>query len=135
MAANIDPIYVLASNCKGVTFVNADGTAKKTLFTAGANGSLLTDLNITSDDTALMNLDLFLKDGTTSFALGTIPVAIGAGTTAASNAVNGLDAAKLPGLAADGTLWLPTLWTLEGAVKVAVTAAKTVTVLALGGDY
>ncbi len=135
MPANTSPIFVLASNCKGVTFVNADGTAKKTLFTAGTNGSLLTDLNITSDDTAARDIDLFLKDGTTSFALGTIPVTIGAGTTAASNAVNGLDATKLPGVAADGTLWLPTGWMVEGAVKVAVTAAKMITVLALGGDY
>lgn len=135
MAANTQPIFILTAKVTGQTFVNGDGTSKKTLFTAGSNGSLITDVNIASDDTSARDVDLFINDGSTDFTFGTIPVAIGAGTTAASNAVNGFDATKVPGLAVDGSLFLPTGYFLKGAMKVAVTAAKTVTVLAIGGDY
>lgn len=135
MASNTAPIFVLSPNVAVMTIVPADTTSLKTLFTPGANGSLLTDLNVVSDDTALVDLDLYLTVSATNYRIGTIPVAIGAGVTAASNAVNGLDPTKIPGLAADGTLWLPSGTVLKGAAKATVTAAKTVTIVAFGGDY
>ena len=39
MAANTNPIFVLAPKTAAVQIVNADGTTKKTLLTAGANGA------------------------------------------------------------------------------------------------
>lgn len=134
MAANTSPIFVLASNLSAATFVNADGTNLKTLFTAGAEGSLLTAIAITSDDTAARDLNLYVTISGTDYRVGQVNIPIGAGTTTTS-AVNALAVGKLPWLNADGSFFLPAGQVLKGAMAVAVTAAKTVTVLAVGGDY
>ena len=67
MAANTSPIFVVDVQTAAVTIVNADGTNKKTLVTANAtNGSRVLSVTATSDDTAVVDLDLFVKISGTS---------------------------------------------------------------------
>lgn len=135
MAANTSPIFVLTPNNKGVTFVNADGTTLKDLFVAGANGSRLGSIAATTNDTAANNVQIKLFDGTTAWWAGTVDVPTLAGTDGATAAVNLLSLSMCPWLNSDGSLLLPSGWKVQVAPLVAVTAAKTLTLVALGADY
>lgn len=136
MTANTAPIFVISSNCKGQTFTSADTTAKKDLWIPGSNGGLLRALSFVTDDTAAVNMDLWVYDGSTAFAIGTINIPIGSGTTTSSNAINGLNTTSLKAiLAPDGSLFLPTGFKLQGSCRATMTAAKTTTTFAQGGDY
>lgn len=134
--ANTDPIFIATPNLKGQTFTPTDTIAKKDLFVAGANGSLLRALSFVTDDTAIVNMDLWAFDGTTAWALGTIQIAAGLGVTVNTAGVNGLDSTKIRALLApDGSFFMPNGWKLQGSCRATMTAAKTTTSFAQGGDY
>lgn len=137
MPANTSPIFPLTPKNFGATFVNADGTAYKALVTAGANGSIVDLLNIISDDTAAMNVVLSLFNGSTDYPLNEIPVPAGSGTNGSAKPINGLNPKDTPSLGnrEDRSIYLQSGWSLRAKMKVAVTAAKTVTVAGGYGDY
>ena len=135
MPANTSPIFGLAANLAEVTFVNADGTTPKDLISAGANGSKVTRIAVHSDDTAASNLVLYVHDGTTAYKVGTVRVAIGSGNDGAAAAVNLLSQTMLPWLDADGEFYIPSGYKVQVGPLVAVTAAKTVTVVCFAVDY
>ena len=135
MPANTSPIFPLVVQTSAATITNADGTAEKTLVTAGANGSRIDAVSITSTDTAAVMLTVLVHDGTTSYAVGEIAVPAGAGTNGSALAVKGLSLAFLPWLDASGSLFLRTGWSLRVAAKAAITSTKTVTLVAFSGDY
>lgn len=135
MPANTSPIFALTANHTGQTFVNADGTGKKTVFTAGSNGSLLESISAVSDDTALVNLDVWITLGGTDYAVGTRQVPIGGGNTVDTATVSLLDQTKHPWVRADGSIFLPSGALVKVSPRAAVTAAKTVTVVGHGSDF
>jgi hypothetical protein len=137
MAANIDPIFgLICAAGAPATIVNADGTAKKTIFTADAtNGSILTGIAVTSDDTADRVLNVYLTLGGTDYLVGAVPVPLTAGSVSTVPAVNLLALSYLPWLNGDGTWGLSPGAIVKVAVQVAVTAAKTITIAALGMNY
>jgi hypothetical protein len=135
MVANTEPIFGLTANLRELTFVNADGTTPKDLFVAGSNGSKFTRCAVHSDDTALVNLKVYVHDGTTAYPVGVVRVAIGAGNDGAIASVNLLSQLMLPWLDQDGELFLPSGYKMQVGPLVAVTAAKTVTIVAIGVDY
>lgn len=135
MAANISPIFLLTANCAEVTFVNADGTTAKDLVSAGSDGSKILAVNVCSDDTATVEMELYLHDGTTAYLLGTQDVATLSGTDGATAAINLLDSAFIPAVDADGELFIPSGYKLQVAPKAAVTATYTVTVVCFAGNY
>lgn len=135
MPANTSPIFGLAANNKGVTFVNADSTTPKDLITAGSNGTKVTRIAAVSDDTAASNIKILIHDGSTAFWSGTVRIVTLSGTDGAAAAVNLLSQAMLPWLDADGSFFLPSGWKVQVAPLVAVTAAKTVTLIGFGVDY
>ena len=135
MAANTSPIFVLTMNNKGVTFVNADGTSNKDLFVAGANGSRLASIAATTNDTSTNNVKISLYDGSTAWWAGTVAVPTLSGTDGSTAGVNLLSLSLCPWLNSDGSLTLPSGWKVQVAPLVAVTAAKTLTLVALGADY
>lgn len=126
-------------NSGGTTIVNADSTNKKTLITAGANGTVVQGLGGVSDDTAAVNVRIFIHDGTTDFQVGTTRLAIAAGTDGATNSVDLLNSLACPWVERDGAgnaaLYLEAGWSLKVAALAAVTAAKTVTIFAHGKDF
>lgn len=136
MAAGTSPIFVKSVETATQDIVNADGTTVQDLVTAGADGARVFSVSAATDDTAAVELQLFVqRDGAGgNFLLGTIQAAVGSGN---SNAVPATDllGSNIKGLDADGSLILGGLDKLRVAPKVAVTAAKTVWVVASYGDY
>lgn len=140
MAAGTSPIFYAAPKTAAVQIAPADTTTKKTLLTAGANGCLVLGIEVTSTDTAVVDLGLYvqLAGAGTDYPIGGKRIAIGAGDATVANptaAVALLDVGQLPFLLPDGTLQLGAGDVLKVAAQATVTTAKTVTVLAQYGDY
>ena len=135
MAANTSPIFGLTANLAEVTFVNADGTTAKDLVSAGTDGTKVTRIAVTSDDTSAVNLKILIHDGSTAFWAGTVRVATLSGTDGAAAAVNLLNPLMLPWLDIDGEFFIPSGYKVQVAPLVAVTTAKTVTIVCFAVNY
>jgi hypothetical protein len=137
MAGNLQPIFIKAANVAECTYLPADTTTPKVVFTPDAtNGSKLFAINTTSDDTANHSVQVWIYDGSTNYLLGTVPVPAYSGTDGVNKSVNLLDPVYLPCLDADGELFLPSgSYTVKCSTKVTVTAAKTLTFIAMGANY
>lgn len=135
MAANTEPIFVIVANLAEATFVNADGTTPKDLISAGSDDSKLLSINVTSDDTATVNMGVYIHDGATAYLIGTVPVVTLSGTDGSAASVELLDSDHIACLDADGELFLPTGYKVQVAPLASVTTAKTVTVVCFAGDY
>lgn len=122
-----------------IKIVNADGTANKNLGVAPvAAGTRIKAIHITSDDTVAQTLQLIKTIGAVDYILGEIAVPAGSGTDGASNSVNGLSGARIAALQTDGLVkWLDVAsgTTINLKSKVAVTAGKTIYVVAEVGDF
>lgn len=129
MAANTNPIHPLVPQNPAVTVSNADGTTKKTVLIAGANGTRLDSLHICSDDTAQALLNFYLNTGNSDSFIGqvAIPAGSGSGSTAWQEGLATLNNNLSMTLAAGAIL--------KVAASAAVTSTKTVTIVAFGGDF
>jgi hypothetical protein len=134
MSINRNPIFPEVPTADCVQIANADGTTVKTLSTPGSNGRNITAIVATSNDTAAVVLNLSILKGGITYPLCQVTVPIGAGTSAAKP-YNILNITDMPFLAADGSLTLASGAVLQVAANAAVTAAKTVQIIAIGGDY
>lgn len=133
MAANTSPIFGLTAKLAEVDIINADGTTKNTIYTAGTDGGVIKHINVVSDDTATVEMQVFVNDGTTSYLIGTVDITTLAGTDGSEPAVDLCDANLIPLLAEP--LYIPSGYTIEVAPKAAVTSTKTVWVVGVGVDY
>jgi len=111
---------------------NADAQAQKTVYTAGANGSKISSLIATSSDTSARDVQISITNGGTSYPLGTVSVAAGAGNSSGASSVNLLDPTKLLGLAfdSDGNPFVHLISgdTLTASALTTVTSGKLITV-------
>jgi len=137
MAANTSPIFGLISAAgTPATIVAADTTSTKTIFTADAtNGSILTGIAVTSDDTADKALNVYLTLSGTDYLVGCVPIPLSSGTVTTVAAVNLLSLSYLPWLNGDGTWALSPGAIVKVAALATVTAAKTITIAAVGMNY
>jgi hypothetical protein len=123
----------------GVSLANADGTNWKDLYTAGADGALVKALSVTSTDTATQVVQYGIYDGSTVRVIGASPVVANAGTDGTAPSVDLMDLAMSPQLAIDsngkGFLHLQGTYKLQVKSTVAVTAAKTIDVVAAVEEY
>ena len=114
----------------------ADTTAAKTVVSAGASGSKVVSLTATSDDTARI-VRVSLVRSAVVYVLGTTTIAALAGTDGVVNSANLLS--SIPGLPLDndGQPYINIVSgdTLTVAVTVAVTAAKTISITSVFGDF
>jgi hypothetical protein len=131
MAANTNPIFELIPISEGHQLVNGDGTTLQTILTAGAEGSRIDGIFISSDDTVDRNLAFYINNGATDFYIGNVAVPAGSGYTT----VVRVDALATLKPAYLNFLVLHHAYLLKCGAVVAITAAKTVTVLAMGGDF
>lgn len=139
MAANTSPIFGLTPKVVGQTIVPADTTALKTIYTAGANGARVLSVNAVTNDTAANDVNLYIQVGGsgTAYNIGGKRVPIASGNVVASTIASTqlLDSGQIPGLLSDGSLQLGAADVLQAGVVATVTAAKTLTIVALGIDY
>ena len=119
----------------GLDIENADGTTLQDLLTAGSVGARVDSIAITSDDTANMDVLLYLNNGTDDFLIGRIAVVAGSGTDGTNHTVKALNETELPFLKDDLSYYLQATYKLRVAVVAAVTAAKKLTITAWYGDY
>jgi len=132
MTTNKSPIFLNSVIVGKASIANADGTTPKTLLTATADGGAVIRMSATTDDTS--PVIAVIKIGTT--IVGEVTVPIGAGTDGSTPAKNLLDNLAMPGLfQADGSLVLGPSDILTVNAKAAVTAAKTLNIVAQGGQY
>lgn len=117
----------------------ADTTTKKTVYTAPTDGAVLKTLHCTSTDTAAMNVQLWVNDGSTDRLLGTIAIAANSGNTGAIASVDMLSGTLIPGLGYDQNgkrvLSLKGGAILKVAALVTVTAAKKLDFLGIAEEF
>jgi hypothetical protein len=139
MAKQASLFLPTGANNQSVTFVNADGTTAKTLVTAGSNDTDVKSIIVASNDSAAVNLQLFINRSAVAYLLGTVNIPITAGNTGAIASVDLLGSTLIPGLPLDsiGKPYIPmkTGDTLTVAPLAAVTTAKTCYISAFGQDY
>ena len=140
MAVTATPIYAQKIQAWAYQFVNATSTTKTAIVAAGSNGSQITSMTIASTDTAAQNIIFYLYDGSVYHQLCEINIPASSGN--ASLATGPIDVFRnlyFPGLQFDAmgnkVLNIPSGWTLYGSMVVAVTTAKAIDVVAMGGDY
>ena len=137
MAVTSTPVFVQTPKVTQITILPADTTAQKVVCTAGANGTKVVGLIASSNDTATMNVQILIKRSSTSILLGTGRIVTLSGTDGAVANVNLLNA--ITGLPVDNDgqpyIYLVSGDTLECAVLVTVTAAKTVSLTCIHGDF
>ena len=133
------PIFPGAFKTSAARLQNSDSTNLVTVLTPPTNGSKVVGIMVTSDDSSARDLQLVVTKGGVDYPIGTIQIAITAGTIAATAAVNMLDVAKLPGLPIDRDgqryLLLESGAVLKAKVLVAVTSAKFINIVALHSDF
>lgn len=141
MAVTSTPVFVQTPKNYKLQIVNADGTSLKTIATGGTNGTKISAIVVTSNDTAARNVTWGITTSAVFFPLGTVQIPITAGQVDLTNtAVNLLDIGKTPGLPvdSDGNPYIflsGTGDTLQAEVTTSVTAAKAVTFVAIGADF
>ena len=139
MALNTN-IYVPAGfNNAGITIVNSDSTTVKDLFTAGANGSDVRGIAVTSNDTSARVLQLFQTISGTDYLIGSLSIPAASGNDGSTISVNLLNPTSLPFLKLDNAgnrvLSLMASGKLRVGSTTSVTSGKTITIVAYGVDY
>jgi len=139
MAVTSTPIFPQAINLGIGTIANADGTAVKTVFTAGANGSKVEAITVSSTDTSNRDLLVYVTRGGTNYLLCTVNILANSGNANNVAPVDVFRASMVPGLSYDAfgnrCLYLKSGDTLTVSAGTTVTSAKTITIVAQGGDF
>lgn len=136
MAANTTgPIWELVPSIfTPVTFASGDASNKKTIATGAttgdAAGSRIDSIMCSTDDTTAVNLAFYLTVGGTDYYIGVVNLPIGSGYTTVAR-VEAM-ATLSPTL---GYLLVPNGAVLKCNCVATMTAAKTTTVVPMGGDY
>ena len=139
MAANTQPIFPITPNFWSVSIAPADTTATKTVGTSGANGGRVMRLLFLSTDTVARDVNILIG----GVIVGCVSVPALCGQPAAPATVGPLDAFASTTLfklcyfdqAGNLCLDLPASTVLGVAAAVTITAAKTITAVAVEGDF
>jgi len=139
MAVTATPIFIQTPQSFGVQIQNSDSTNKKTIYTAGANGSVIESLFVTSTDTADEDVILYVNDGTTDFQIGRIKVPLNSGNTNAVPTLDLMRHSQLPFFESDNAgnrvLKLKASHILKVAAAAAITSGKFLNFFGTGGDF
>jgi hypothetical protein len=135
----LKPFFFDVPKVSNQTIVNADASGLKTLVTGAAQGSKVSGVMLSSDDTVARDVQVGVtQNGGSFFPLGTVVVPIQAGTIAATSSVKALDTAKIPGLPIDSDgnpyIFLETGDTLQIKSLTTMTATKSIFATAIHGD-
>jgi hypothetical protein len=117
----------------------ADTTTAKTVFTAGANDSVVKAINVQSTDSAARVLSLFVNNGSTDILIGRVNIPANSGNNGTSATVDLLGGTLMPSLPYDANgkrvLSLPAGYVLKAGTTTTVTSAAAITVTAIAEDY
>ncbi|WP_423454239.1 hypothetical protein [Ottowia sp. VDI28] len=134
------PFLQAVKNLDG-TLTNANGTAKVTVFTAGANDSVLKSFNLASTDSAANNVQVFINVGGagTDRLISTVPVPANSGNNGTVASVDVLRSALLPFASYDAygnrVLNLAAGTTIKIAPLTTPASGKVIDAFGEGGDF
>jgi len=111
-----------------IQILPADTTDLKTLITAGANGALIKEIYITTDDTSDVDVELYLNNGTTDFLMCSYKIPTLSGKS-------GNLSVKLLSVTNRNEIRLQSTYTLKIKAVATITAAKVVDITAEAYDY
>jgi hypothetical protein len=143
------PVYAITPRTSVGKILAADSngtlgttTGAAIVYTAGANGSIIDSIQISTDDAAIApNIWLFIvgSDGTTVKPLTTVPVVVNSGLTSTVYAVDGLSTTYMTGALIDSNgkrhIRLGANETLRASRLASQTAAKSIWITAMGADF
>ena len=137
---NTTPTVVKQPQNGKVQIANADAQTQKTVYAAGGNGSKITSLIAVSSDTSARDVQISITNGGTSYPIGTVSVAAGAGNSSGTNNINMLNGTNIQGLPvdSDGNPYIHLISgdTLTVSALTTVTSGKLITVTAAtAGDF
>jgi ribosomal protein S11 len=142
MAVTATPIYPQTLTNTPITIVNATGSSAVTAYTGGANGTKLEAIYVTNtDSSAAYAINVFIKQSSTSYLLGTVNVPLSSGNTTSASTINLLSSSGNLGavLPKDSNgnpyIYLSSASSVTVASTTTVTSAKTLTFLAQGEDF
>jgi hypothetical protein len=140
MAVSNQPIFPKTVGLGITKIVPADTTTLKTLYTAGADGSTIENILVSSTDTAARDLQFVITVSAVDYILGTLTIPINSGNTAAVAPVSVFKHANFVSILTIDTngnaiLRLPAGSVLRVKVLVAVTAAREISITCQGGDF
>jgi hypothetical protein len=130
MPNTFTPPYPQTINNVAGQILPADTTTKKTIYTAGSNGSILKSLGATSTDTSSRIVIFYINvgGGGTDEPIGAVTIAITAGTDGVTAALDCLRSALMAWTSFDAfgnkVLYLKASTTLKVACTTTVTTAK-----------
>lgn len=140
MAYSNVPIFTQVIGAGFAQIAPADTTSLKTLYTAGAQGSRIDNILVTSTDTANKDLQFVITYSGTDYVIGTLQIPLNSGFTNSVPIVSVFkhsNFAAFLGTDANGNqnLFLPIGAVLKVKALTAVTAAKVISVVCQGGDF
>ncbi len=144
MAVTATPVFPQTPKITPQNFIQGTDSAGtyKTIHTAGANGSKITGINVTTDDSVTHVLTLVLTRSATNYVIGayTLPAASGTdGSTASANMLSGGPSNLILGLPVDNDgqsyLFLENNDTLKLTFATALSSSKRIDVVAVATDF
>lgn len=140
MAYSNVPIFPQVVSAGFAQIAPADTTTLKTLFTAGAQGSRVDNILVTSTDTASKDLQFVITYSAVDYVIGTLTIPANTGFTAAVvpiSVFNHTNFINYLGVDANGNknLFLPIGAVLKVKSLATLTAAKVISVICQGGDF
>tara|TARA_R110000868_G_scaffold405638_1_gene685229 strand:+ start:818 stop:1270 length:453 start_codon:yes stop_codon:yes gene_type:complete len=150
MAVTATPVFTqtpqmraacLLSTTGAFTFAANSSTTTNlvSLYGAGTNGSTIESIMVSSTDTSARDLILLIMISSVLYPITTLSIPATAGFTNAIAPIDLFRNAQVPGLSFDVNgnrqLILPASSQLYVGTLVGVTAAKQISVLAMGGDF
>jgi uncharacterized protein YjiK len=139
MAVTATPIFPQLIKSPAVQILPADTTTLKTLVTAGADGTIVNELLISSTDTSARDLAVYVTISAVDYLIGTVSIPANAGNSNSIPSVGFFDSANLTFLQTDNNghkfLMLETGAVLKVKTLTTVTAAKAIQVVAQAGNF
>ena len=132
-------VYLQSLNNGNYALQNSDSTNKVTVLTAGASGTKIDNIVISSNDTVARTLTLYKTIGGVDYILGTVSVTANTGNTTTLPPISFLNNVNvMSGYGSDVNgnhyIFLESGAVLKASVTVAVSATKAVYVMAQGFD-
>jgi hypothetical protein len=140
MSVTATPIFPQTITTGVAQIALADTTTLKTLYTAGANGSKIDNILVTSTDTASRDLQLVVTISAVDYIIGTFSVPANSGNTNSLVTLNALAHPQLVNaLSVDNNgnrcLFLATGAVLKVKSLANVTSARVISLVAQGGNF
>jgi hypothetical protein len=139
MAVVDKPIFPQLILSPVVQILPADTTSLKTIYTAGADGSVVMNIMATSTDTSNRDLQFVITVGVTDYIIGTLSCPSNSGNTNAVPVLSVFASTQFANMLVDvngnRALYLSAGAILKVRSLVAVTSARQINVIAQCGDF